>query len=268
MGFSFLKNIFNFVPQKNNKAEDHDFTISKIEESQPAKKNYIFISGKTVEVDFDVTWKGLPDKCYKKVKTIRTPKYIVTHWDATLSSDSCFRVLASRGISTHFSIDNDGHIYQLVDCNDISWHAGPTTVDRDLLSKRGVKIPRGVSWNDDSIGIDFSNAYYLKYQDWYKKNVGEERPVITSVCQGSKNTHLGYYPKQIESYKKLVNFLTKFYNIPVEHPNKDKWDEKCATGSFKGVICHYHLTPNKIDCAGLDLESITKSIKGSNNDKK
>jgi hypothetical protein len=265
MAFSFLK---SFLGKKEDKAEDHDAAKAAIEESEPSKKNYVFISGQMYPVDFEVTWRGLPSKCYSKSKSKRSPKYIVTHWDATLSSDSCFRVLASRGISTHFSIDNDGHVYQFVDCNDVSWHAGPTSLDRDLLSKRGVTVPRGVSWNGDSIGIDFSNAYYLKYKDWYKKNVGEERPVITSTCQGSKNTHLGYYPKQIESYKKLVQFLCNFYSIPVEHPNKDKWDEKCATGSFKGIICHYHLTPNKIDCAGLDLESITKSIKGSGDDKK
>ena len=43
----------------------------------------------------------------------RNPDFFVTHWDVCLSSKSCAKVLANRGISVHFCIDNDGTIYQL-----------------------------------------------------------------------------------------------------------------------------------------------------------
>ena len=75
----------------------------------------------------------------------RKPKFFVNHWDVCLNSSACARVIAKRGISIHFCIDNDGVIYQFLDTNDIAWHAGNRRV------------------NNASIGIDFSNAYYTKY---------------------------------------------------------------------------------------------------------
>ena len=70
----------------------------------------------------------------------------VNHWDVCLNSETCVRVLNKRGISVHFCIDNDGTIYQLTDMNNACWHAG---------SKK---------WNHNSVGVEISNAYYLKYQ--------------------------------------------------------------------------------------------------------
>ena len=58
--------------------------------------------------------------------------------------------LKQRGISVHFAIDNDGTIYQFMDCNHIAWHAGSS------------------KWNNNSVGVEIANAYYPKYQNWYK----------------------------------------------------------------------------------------------------
>ena len=33
-----------------------------------------------------------------------------------------------------------------------------------------------------------------------------------------------------------------------------------AKGKFNGVVCHYHLTRKKIDCAGLELKKIVDSL--------
>ncbi len=111
---------------------------------------------------------------------------IVTHWDATTSAEKCKRVLQARKISTHFCIDNDGVIHQYVDTNNIAYHAGRV--------------------NKYSIGIDFSNAYYTKYNKWYEKNGFGERPILKdSRVHGIRlKPHLGYYKVQIEAYKKLV----------------------------------------------------------------
>ena len=49
------------------------------------------------------------------------------------------RVLEKRGISTHFVIDNDGTIVQLVDCNDIAWHAGNRKVNNASI---GIDLHR------------------------------------------------------------------------------------------------------------------------------
>ena len=175
---------------------------------------------------------------------------VVTHWDAALSAHSCYKILKKRGISSHFAIDNDGTIYQFVDPQHIGWHAGNTRV------------------NNTSIGIDFSNAYYMKYQNYYRKRGFGMRPVITdSVVHGVKlGDHLGYYDVQLDAYKALLKCLLNHYNIEARCPldetgnTKREVDISAAQGNFKGVVSHYHLTNRKIDCAGLDINKLLKEI--------
>ena len=174
---------------------------------------------------------------------------IVTHWDACTSAAKCKRVLQARSISTHFCIDNDGIIYQYVDTNNPAWHAG------------GV--------NNKTIGKDISNAYYMKYNDYYIKKGFNKRPVCkNSRVHGIKlRPHLGYYNVQIEAYKKLVKVLCDHYDIPIETPmiNENVADtgvvNEAKKGKYKGIVCHYHVSRNKIDCAGLELDKIIKELK-------
>ena len=173
---------------------------------------------------------------------------IVTHWDVCTSAEKCKRVLEARGISTHFCIDNDGIIYQYLDTNDVGWHAGKV--------------------NNYSIGIDFSNAYYTKYNSIYKKRGFPERPILKdSQVHGIKlKPHLGYYKVQIEAYKRLVKTISRHYDIPLVVPTADDGElmtgvhNSAASGKFKGIVCYYHLTRKKIDCAGLELKKIIDSL--------
>lgn len=212
-------------------------------------KNHILINDMYVEIDWDVKIDLMPKNCFKSWSKPRTPNMIVTHWDATTSAEKCKRVLQARNISTHFCIDNDGVIYQYVDTNNVAWHAG------------GV--------NKYSIGIDFSNAYYLKYNDYYVKKGYNKRP----ICKDSRvhgirlKPHLGYYPVQIEAYKKLVKVLCEHYDIPIQTPmiNEDVADanviKEATKGRYDGIVCHYHVSRNKIDCAGLDLKSLVNQLR-------
>jgi len=212
-------------------------------------KNYILVNDHYVEIDWDVKIDLFPTNCYRTWRRERKPKMIVTHWDATTSADKCRRVLQARGISTHFCIDNDGIIYQYVDTNHVAWHAG------------GV--------NKYSIGIDFSNAYYLKYNKYYVQKGFNERPICkNSVVHNVKlRPHLGYYPVQIEAYKKLVKVLCDQYDIPVQTPmiNETVADAgvvlEAKKGKYDGIVCHYHVSRNKIDCAGLDLKAIVDQLR-------
>ena len=77
---------------------------------------------------------------------------------------------------------------------------------------------------------------------------------------------LGYYPVQIEAYKYLIRTLARHYKIPLIVPTTadgdllKKVDSNAAKGKFKGIVCHYHLTRKKIDCAGLKLKKIIDSL--------
>ena len=209
---------------------------------------------------FDVQWpkvrlwfegEGLRQrKGYKRLFQKREPSFFVCHWDVCLSSESCYKVLQQRGLSVHFLIDNDGTIYQTMDMNDVAYHAGSR------------------KWNDASIGVEISNAYYLQHQDWYVKQGLGKRPVMRdAVVHGQKlDPFLGFYPQQIQALRALMRAVNKATGIPLQAPldrskrTNTTVSKKCASGRFEGFISHYHLTNKKIDCAGLDLDKILKEI--------
>ena len=226
--------------------------FTKLHAEMENGKNFIVADGICLQIDWpkvDVDKYKLPTSNYKTINGSRDVRSIVTHWDATLSAEKCYTILKNRGISTHFVIDNDGTIYQMVDPKHRAWHAG--------------------GYNKTSIGIDLSNAYYTKYNSTYEKMGLNPRPILRSKLHGSDlGEHLGYYPEQLKAYKALLKTLCDYYDIPLEVPlNKkgglllkeiDGEEEKL---DFSGIMCHYHLTSNKIDCAGLELDKIVKEIK-------
>ncbi len=220
----------------------------QVEEEENNLVDYILVNGSKIHLGWDVKINLMSKKCYRTWKRERSPNMIVTHWDATTSADRCKRVLENRNISTHFCIDNDGVIHQYVDTNHVAWHAGRV--------------------NSKSIGIDFSNAYYLKYADYYVKKGLTKRPICKdSVVHGVKlKPHLGYYNVQIGAYKKLLNVLCDHYDINIDTPRTKSGGlytgvvKEAANGKYNGVVCHYHLTRGKIDCAGLKLDKIVDEL--------
>jgi len=182
-------------------------------------------------------------------KEPRDVSMFVNHWDVCLSSKSCAKVLNQRKISVHFCIDNDGTIYQLLDIQHKAWHASNSTV------------------NQKSIGVEISNAYYLKYQDWYQSRFGP-RPIISdAVVHGrTLETHLGFYPVQLDAAKALWKAVSRACKVPLAAPTKEGGldtgvNYEVCKGRFKGFLNHYNVTENKIDCAGLDLLGMLEEIK-------
>lgn len=218
-------------------------------------KPHIILEGHSVEVDWPKTisltnngsMASAPSN-YRSGKVRQDPTQIITHFDAALSAASCKRILNKRGISTHFVIDNDGTIYQMVDPAYEAWHA------------KGA--------NKQSIGIDISNAFYTKYNKVYKKRTHFERPVLKNLkVHGTAiDECLGFYDEQIEAYKALIQTLCKFYNIPLDYPKDASGnlvrgvDKATKKGTFSGVVCHYHISQKKIDCVNLDLDDIIDNI--------
>jgi len=219
----------------------------ELKEQESETENFLLINGKRVPIKWDTKIDLIKPGAFKKSRNTRKPIMIVTHWDAGTSAASCKRVLEARNISTHFCIDNDGVIYQYLDTNDVGWHAG--------------------SVNSRSIGVDFSNAYYTKYNKTYKSRGFSARPILKdSYVHGRKlKPHLGYYAVQLEAYKVLIKTLCEHYDIPLEVPEENGKlltgvHSGAAAAKFNGVVCHYHLTRRKIDCAGLKLKEIIDSL--------
>jgi len=221
---------------------------------------HIVHNGKFFSINWDkvVLWDeadGFKSKmgCYSSYggQEDRKPTFFVNHWDVCLSAESCARVLNKRGISVHFCIDNDGTIYQMLDTQNTAWQAG------------------GRSWNSKSIGVEISNAYYLKYQDWYVKNGFGERPIQENGWVHGKrlDPFLDFYPVQLAALKALWNAIHDATGIPMQCPTDVNGElvaavhDQCADGMFEGFINHYNLTKGKIDCAGLDLVDLLKEAK-------
>ena len=180
----------------------------------------------------------------------RNIRLFVNHWDVCLNSTSCASVLNRRGISVHFLIDNDGTIYQTLDMQHGAWHAGHVRANRA------------------SVGVEISNAYYPKYQDWYVENGFGERPVIQEAWVHTEKLEpfLGFYPEQIEAAKALWKAIHKAagvqYQTPLSQTGKTstKYYQDALYGNFNGFISHYHVSKKKIDCAGLDIKTLLEEL--------
>ena len=201
---------------------------------------------------YDVDNYALPKKCYRRYKpNKRNVKMIITHYDVCLSAASCKRVLEKKGISSHFVIDNDGTICQMVDPQNAAWHAGKYKV------------------NKAAIGIDISNVFYTKYQSWYRKKGFGNRPILKNVkVHGHEIKEcLGFYPVQIEAYKALVKTLCRYYGIPIEMPMSFDGtvlravSNEVVKGRFRGIANHFHVTRGKIDTANLDWDKVLEELK-------
>ncbi len=189
-------------------------------------------------------------------KPDRKPTMFVNHWDVCLSSESCAKVLNKRGISVHFLIDNDGTIFQTLDTQHKAWHAG---------------IPRYEGGNPKGIGVEISNAYYPKYQDWYVRHGFGERSLQKHGYVHGKtlSPFLDFYPVQLAALKELWMAVHVGINIPLRYPkNSEGFIEtgihrECERGTYQGICNHYNFIKSKIDCAGLDLPNLIRDIRPS-----
>ena len=216
-------------------------------EYTPKQVKYIWCDGerhpiawkKVVTYREEPSW-ALTGNNMKLQFTAREVKQFVVHWDGCLNSRMCHKVLEGRGLSVHFCIDNDGTIIQLMDTNNIAWHA------------RGV--------NTTSIGVEVSNAVYTKYA----KKYNPRRPVLDNVeCHGKQiGPILGFSDEQVKALKVLTKTICNRYKIPLEVPLNDNGELIKGVAkswkTFKGVMAHYHLNKGKTDPAGLDLKEVIK----------
>lgn len=226
---------------------------------QSKSGNYIVCNGSKIPIEWDkvVLWDhdgGL--ECKKGTYSSYAGKkrgvtMFVNHWDVCLSAESCAKVIDKRGISVHFMIDNDGTIYQAMDTNDAAWQAGNRTV------------------NHCSVGVEISNAYYQKYQNWYEKNGFGPRPLWDDVTVHGKRLKpfLGFYDAQMEAAAALWKAISVAYDMPLECPRDADGkmlttvDPSVPSGEFKGVVHHFHVTKRKIDAAGFPIDEYLEKIK-------
>lgn len=215
---------------------------------EPSDSDVLWYNGEPVKIHWPAdkvhTFRdeGFPfavSKSFSKYSKKRDIKSFVAHWDVCLSSNSCADVLAKRGVSVHFLIDNNGDIIQLHDMNDATWHAGVSKV------------------NHSSVGVEISNAYYTKYQSWYEKNGFGARPVINDAKINGNllSEHLGFYDIQMQALSALMEAVHKGCGVPYIVPSTwDCFSPETTNGKWSGFMNHFNCSSKKIDCGGYNLK--------------
>ncbi len=233
--------------------------IDDYKPTNPNYSNYVVYNGNFVPIEWDkvILWSesdGLSAVAGNYYDYSGRPKrnvrLFVNHWDVCLNSRSCNDVLNKNGISVHFLIDNDGTIYQTMDMQHGAWHAGNERVNRA------------------SVGVEISNAYYPKYQDWYVNNGYGERPMVEDAwVNGVKlDPFMGFYPEQIEAAKALWKAVASASNVKLKTKLNQfgkvstKYEKEIVYGKFEGIISHYHCYKGKIDCAGLEIGELIDEV--------
>jgi hypothetical protein len=231
---------------------------NELEKKAVGSQNMIICGGSRVPIKWD-KFVGMSDpgnlamsNGFIRVNSARAPKIFAIHWDCALSARSCRDILAKRHLGVHFCIDNDGSIYQLIDCNDSAQHVS--------------------SVNMQSIGVEISSAVELKYQKYYEAKGFGPRPIwAPTVHKQYLGKLLGFYPAQIQALEALLLAVCGHYRIPFETPLVEGASKPtqlmgvsklAAAGKFSGVVAHYHLTVGKTDPAGLDFLGLMNRLKG------
>ena len=222
--------------------------------------NYLVYNSNFIPIEWDkvVLWSeegGLsakPGNYYDYTgRAKRNIRLFVNHWDVCLDSTRCNDVLNKRGISVHFLIDNDGTIFQTLDMQHGAWHGSSGRVNRA------------------SVGVEISNAYYPKYQNWYEKRGFGERPTMKDVVvHGQKLPEfLGFYDVQIQAaqalWKAIESATAVEYKAPLDNNGNTstKYEQDVVYGKFAGIVSHYHCSKKKIDCGGMDIKALIEEIK-------
>ncbi len=225
---------------------------------QSRSDRHIVFNGKPFPIEWDkvVLWNeegGLKAKKetfrWQGNRTNRDIKCFVNHWDVTTSARKCAKSFDRTGLSVHFCIDNDGTVYQMVDMQHVAWQA------------KGL--------NFESVGVEISDAFYLKYQNRYVQKGHGERPIWSgkTVHGNTLEDFLGFYRVQIDALKALWKAVHLATGIPLDTPvaNNGKMletvDPRITAKTYRGFISHFQLTKRKIDSAGLDLVQLMDQVK-------
>jgi len=178
----------------------------------------------------------------------QAPHLIVVHWGG-LDPHHCYRVFSSpnRKVSSHAGIglspEGDPTIYQYLDLNHKSWHAG---------------------WaNSYSVGIDICQQPDLKWKGHYESKGYNVEETTNPTDRGSSNI-LSIDPLVALAVGEAVKSLCQVLDIPFAFPSDahgGSTDDPASTyhgvvnkealtsGDFRGVIGHHHITQKKWDCA-------------------
>jgi hypothetical protein len=218
-----------------NTAKAHD-----ADRVAPKPARYLIANGKRYEVDFPcVNYEQAPEwSLYRSGFRWRDGegiKKFVLHWDVTLTSKGCLKVLVFKNVSVQLMLDGDpdATVYQALDLGLVrAHHGGPS--------------------NSDSVGCEINNPWYVKYQ----QRTGRPKINDLPVNGNQPVEHLDFFPLQKERTVQMVNVVSDIFGIPKKIPRGS--DGKLTREVLpdlkerSGVVGHFHAERKKID-PGVEL---------------
>ena len=90
---------------------------------------------------FEILQQQIATDCYAKNDSNRDIQFLIMHHLQANSVEETIKSLELYGVSAHYLIDYDGVIYQIVEDNDVAFHAGVSYWDGfDGLNKNSIGI--------------------------------------------------------------------------------------------------------------------------------
>ena len=228
----------------------------------------IIICGQDYSIDCPtITWKdpgGMNAYQYKKFNSRnftldqlkQQTSCFVLHHSVTYTAKTCYDVLVNRGLSCTFLIDDDNKdgyatLYQTLDVKEAAWSHGPLN-----SSGAGVEIcymPQ--AWENVNL---YSEANRKKY------NVPEHQ-IVNDTIQNRTLKVFAPTQAQINTVEALVYTICLALNLPAAFPRDVHGNivkgVLPAPKSHRGLLGHFNISVQKIDPAGLDLDSIEDNVK-------
>jgi N-acetyl-anhydromuramyl-L-alanine amidase AmpD len=175
----------------------------------------------------------------------RSVRLVVLHADVLDDIETAFHVLHSKGLSSHFGIDFDGTIYQMLDPVDVAYGAGevnPISIQIDLNNRMHnlMKEPKAPPY-------PVQNKRYRKMRlPDYKRPLSDPMTI-----NGKSVRSYGYTEAQYTALFALLRVLSG----ALEHidlvfptgPQETTFSWQDTYEDFEGVVGHFHLTPRRWD---------------------
>lgn len=173
-------------------------------------------------------------------------KHVVLHADLTEDSVAGLRALFREGLSTHFAIDWDGTIHQVLDVANCAWHAGEMNmrsigIDLNNLMPNLEKTPSASPWPKRHPRLaEMTSQEY-------------ERPVSARLeINAARVKSYGYTDAQYRALGSLLRTLAAVFPAIGEGP--PRWpDGKVMTrvvddpAGTRGVLAHWHAETDRWD---------------------
>lgn len=203
-GVPVIKLVSSEISGFGENVGDAPETIKSVEpESFTVLKNNVRV--------IDKRWFGRLDSFTSSFRTTDRIKYLVLHHTVSLTSQSTFNTLNSRGLSVHYILDKDGTLYYVVDERLTAWHAG--------CVKSSSCNPNYLHVNSESVGVEIVNR-------------GDGKDSFTDQQYASLNYLIGQMSRKYSNFRDDTEHVLGHYMISaskIDPANNFDWSKLGST---------------------------------------